>query len=286
MKKALPVLFLAFLAAYGSGCATPYARQSLIGGYSETQLSENIFTVTFKGNGYTSRERASNFSLLRCAEIAIENGYPYFAIIDRDRYSKDMAFTTPSTSYTTGSASIDGDVRMYGNRGSFSGNMYGSARTTTYHGQTFLISKPRESNTILCMNEKPDGNPFVFDAAFLAKSVTKRYHLNRAVYATQVASAQNSAYRPPAKDDPVQEELTQTREPRVIAAPEPSAPTGQRPRLVVKGIVYSQSNPSALVGTEILHQGDTISGAQVVKIRSDSVEFSFNGTTWRQGVAK
>ena len=258
-----------------------------MGGYSETQLAENIFTVTFKGNGYTSRERASNFTLLRCAEIAIENGYGYFFIIDAQRYSKDMAFTTPTTSYTTGYGHTSGNVNMYGNHGTFSGNTFGSARTTTYHGQTFLISKPRESNTILCMNEKPEGNPFVFDAAFLAKSIINKYRLNRTVNATQVASAQNSAYRPPSKEELVPEELTQTREPRVIAPPEPSAHSSQqRPRLVVKGIAYSERNPSALVGTEIVHEGDTISGAQVVKIRKESVEFSFNGTTWRQGVAK
>jgi len=80
------------------------------------------------------------------------------------------------------------------------------------------------------------------------------------------------------------EEPIQTREPRVLAAPEPRAPTGQRPRLVVKGIVYSERNPSALIGTDIVHEGDTISGAQVVRIGRDSVEFSINGRTWRQGV--
>ena len=82
-------------------------------------------------------------------------------------------------------------------------------------------------------------------------------------------------------------ELTEKPEPRVIAAPESSAYSSQqRPRLVVKGIVYNQTNPSALIGTEIVHEGDNISGAQVVKIRRDSVEFSFNGTTWQQGVSR
>jgi len=286
MKNTLPVLFLAFVAAYGSGCATPYARQSLIGGYSETQLSENIFTVTFRGNGYTTRERASDFTLLRCAEIAINNGYNYFIIIDIEKYTTDMALTTPTTSHTTGYGSIDGNVRMYGNRGSFSGNMYGSATTTTYHGQTFLISKPTTSNTILCLNEKPDGNPFVFDAAFLAKSVTKRYHLNRPVYATRVASAQNSAYPAQPTQESGREQPIVRNEPRQNVTAASSAYSQNRPPIVVKGIVYSADRPAALIGDQIVREGGSVSGARVTKITRDSVEFEMNGTTWRQGVTK
>src|SRR5258708_35613196 len=37
-------------------CATGYHAHGLSGGFSETQLDENVFQVSFKGNGYTSRE--------------------------------------------------------------------------------------------------------------------------------------------------------------------------------------------------------------------------------------
>lgn len=56
--------------------------------------------------------------------------------------------------------------------------------------------------------------------------------------------------------------------------------------LVVKGIVYSQNEPSALVGTEIVRQGDEVSGATVVKINKDSVEFEMNGESWTQQVQR
>jgi hypothetical protein len=70
----LSFLAVIVLALALSGCATPYQKKNPIGGYSETQLGESIFRVSFEGNGYTSRERASDFALLRSAEIAIEMG--------------------------------------------------------------------------------------------------------------------------------------------------------------------------------------------------------------------
>jgi len=158
---------LILFAALVSGCATSYQKQSFTGGYSEVRLGENIFQVSFRGNAYTSRERASDFSLLRSAEVAIENGYRYFIIIESEKYSKVGAYTTPSTSYTTGSA------YSYGNYA------YGSATTTTYGGQTYLISKPRSNNTILCFKEKPDINALIFDAEFVIKSMRENYGIKK-----------------------------------------------------------------------------------------------------------
>ena len=163
--RALFILALATVLL--AGCATTYQPNSFTGGYSETQLGENIFQVSFRGNGYTSRERASDFSLLRSAEEALENGFRYFVIVESEKGSKVGAYTTPTTSYTTGSA--------YG-----SGNYaYGSATTTTYGGQTYFISKPRATNTILCFKEKPEINGLVFDAEFVAKSIRQKYGLNK-----------------------------------------------------------------------------------------------------------
>lgn len=286
MRKTLLALFAVFVAVSGSGCATPYEPESVMGGYSHTRLSENIFTVTFRGNGYTTRERATDFSLLRSAEIGIANSYDYFIIIGMEKYTDDSTFTTPTTSYTSGYGSSYGTVNMYGDYGRYRGTTFGSVTTTTYGGQTFLIAKPTTSNTILCLNEKPEGNPFVFDAGFLAKSIIRRYGLDRGIPTKQTTGPQYSAYRPRPRDEPVEEKPAARVEPRAPAAPEPIGDTRQRPRLVVKGIAYSKSNASALIGGEVVHEGDTVSGAQVVKITRDTVEFEMNGTTWTQGVSR
>lgn len=52
----------------------------------------------------------------------------------------------------------------------------------------------------------------------------------------------------------------------------------------IKGILYSDENSSAIIGTEIIHEGGTVSGATVVKINKDSVEFERDGKRWTQKV--
>jgi hypothetical protein len=56
--------------------------------------------------------------------------------------------------------------------------------------------------------------------------------------------------------------------------------------IVVKGILYSQDNPAALIAEEIVHQGDQIFGATVIKINKDNVEFERDGQTWTQTVQR
>lgn len=55
-------------------------------------------------------------------------------------------------------------------------------------------------------------------------------------------------------------------------------------RIIVRAITHSQDSPSALVGTEIVHEGDKVAGANVVKIHTDCVEFEMNGKKWIQKV--
>lgn len=164
MRKLLAVALLQTLLL---GCATAYQQKSYSGGYSETQLGENIFQVSFRGNGYTSRERASDFSLLRSAEVALEHGFRYFVIVESEKGAKLGTYTTPTTSYTTGSAYASGNYA------------YGNATTTTYGGHTYLISKPSATNTILCYKDKPENGGLVFDAQFVANSIRQKYQLNK-----------------------------------------------------------------------------------------------------------
>jgi hypothetical protein len=148
-----------------ASCATAYQHQGFSGGFSETQLGENVFQVSFKGNAYTSRERVADFNLLRSAEVALENGFSYFLIVDSERYSTTGAYTTPTTSHTTGSAHV------YGNYA------YGSATTRTTGGQTYCYSKPTSVNTIFCFRNKPEIDGLVYDAAFIVRSIKSKYQI-------------------------------------------------------------------------------------------------------------
>lgn len=53
---------------------------------------------------------------------------------------------------------------------------------------------------------------------------------------------------------------------------------------VVTGITYVEEEPSAVVGYDIVHEGDTIHGVKVVKIYRDKVEFEKDGKRWTQEV--
>lgn len=156
--KFLLILFLVL-----TGCATPYQKNGLSGGYSETQLSENVFKVHFRGNGYTRGERAEDFALMRSAEIAIEHGYAYFIIVDSAGDVEHSTYTTPVSSYTTANATAVGNTA------------YGNARTQYYGGQTMHISKPSAKNTIICFKEKPTDQPMVYDAIFVRDSIRNKY---------------------------------------------------------------------------------------------------------------
>lgn len=64
-----------------------------------------------------------------------------------------------------------------------------------------------------------------------------------------------------------------------LLKPEPKPTHG-----LVTGIVYSADKPSAIVDRKIVHEGDTIHGATVVKIYKDKVKLSKNGKNWEQKV--
>lgn len=61
---------------------------------------------------------------------------------------------------------------------------------------------------------------------------------------------------------------------------------GEYGNLIVKGIVYSEDNPSAIISSQIVHQGNKISGATVTKINKNSVEFEMDGKKWTQEVQR
>ena len=165
MKRIIPIILILAL----QGCATTYQKSGFSGGYSETQLDENVFTVSFRGNEYTGRERVADFTLLRSAELTLENGYKYFAVIDANSYTSNSTYTTPATSYTTG------------------------ATTTTYGGQTYNISKPSSSNTIVCFKEKPD-SVFTYNAEFIYKNIRQKYDIKNPAKSTIGATLKRGFY--------------------------------------------------------------------------------------------
>jgi len=52
-----------------AGCATPYQRMSLMGGYDDEQVGLNEYVIRFQGNGYTSMGLSYQYAMRRAAEL-------------------------------------------------------------------------------------------------------------------------------------------------------------------------------------------------------------------------
>ena len=147
-----------------SSCSTRYQAEGLYDeGYEELQLAENMFRVNFRANKFTRKQNAIDFCLLRCAEITKKQGYKYFTIVDQRNDIENSSYTTPSSSVTTGSVNSYGGINAY---------------TTNYGGQTYNITKPSASNTILCYKEKPRQG-IAYSTDFLIKSISDKYQITK-----------------------------------------------------------------------------------------------------------
>jgi hypothetical protein len=79
--------------------ATPYQPASASGsvrnGYSDEQIEENRFRVSFSGNSLTSRETVERYLLYRSAELTLQSGFDYFVLSNRDTEKKTQTYATP-----------------------------------------------------------------------------------------------------------------------------------------------------------------------------------------------
>ena len=115
-----------------AGCVGTGYRESGalgIGGYKQQQLKDDIWRVSFAGNGFTTQESAQTFWLYRAAELALEKGYDGFEILSDMRFVRHEAphpFDTEGAILKTGAAPlfipmpssgpphprVEGDIRL------------------------------------------------------------------------------------------------------------------------------------------------------------------------------
>ncbi|NVJ49618.1 MAG: hypothetical protein HWE11_04475 [Gammaproteobacteria bacterium] len=153
----LPKVVVILVSLQLLGCATQYQPMNIWSvGYSETQLGENIYKVSFQGNDPSEKVRIEDFTLLRCAELALEKGASWFIIIGSGYSENVSSYTAPVTTTTITSPS-------------------GYPVTTTSGGQTYISATPTSSNTIVLLKDKPAG--FSYEAAFVVKSIKEKYKI-------------------------------------------------------------------------------------------------------------
>lgn len=144
------IAFLFIISIYA--CTPTYSTKGIYGGYSDTQLSDNMFRISYYGNGYTSYEYVDDMALLRSADLALHNGFSYFAIISDIPDETITTYKAPTQAYTNGN------------------------RTNIYGGQISHIKKPVVHKTIICYKSKPETG-IVMDAEQIKKSISEKYGL-------------------------------------------------------------------------------------------------------------
>jgi hypothetical protein len=78
--------------------ATPYQPASEPGafdGFSQQMIESDRARITFAGNSLTKRDTVENYLLYRAAETAVERGFDWFALQERDVETKTRVRVTP-----------------------------------------------------------------------------------------------------------------------------------------------------------------------------------------------
>ncbi len=96
MKRILLVLITLLV----TGCATTYQSMGFTGGFDEKNLEDNIWRITFSGNGYATRETVQTYWVYHCSEVALKNGFEGFEILSHIQLTKNI---TPEEYFSSSS---------------------------------------------------------------------------------------------------------------------------------------------------------------------------------------
>ena len=137
----MKVIHLVLLLLLLTACAKPLQPDNYGDLISSTQVDQDTFQVSSPGSADSEDERSIDLSLLRSAEIALENGFNYFVIVKSDGLENS------------------------------------AYEATTYGDESYAHSDPGTTNTIVCFKEKPQG--FAYVALFVKASLRAKYNLDQ-----------------------------------------------------------------------------------------------------------
>lgn len=97
------VLTILMISLNVSSCATSYSRLGFKGGFTEVKLDDNVYKVSYNGNGFTSSNQVTDMLLMRCADITLLNKQKYFTVINADtEVNESIHLTNPSSLFPGG----------------------------------------------------------------------------------------------------------------------------------------------------------------------------------------
>lgn len=154
-KSVLAAGALGLIAACTS--VTPYQASRGGVGYTDQELDNGRFRVTFEGNSQTELATVENYVLYRAAEITLGEGGDYFVVLDSNTEAMQR-FVTTGTTFGRG----------FGRRGFFYGPGYFDGFGGGF-GTTSATTRERRSYTVGAIVEvrrgdKPRGDGSAYDA--------------------------------------------------------------------------------------------------------------------------
>jgi hypothetical protein len=142
------VVVLGLLLAACAGAPTPYQQARDGYGYSEQQIEENRYRVSFAGNSATSRQTVEDYLLYRGAELSVQTGHDWFEVVDRNPVQEHSGYGgSPAVGVGVGGGSDVGVGLSFPVFGGGSSGGYTAAMDILVHD-----------------GEKPQENPNAYDA--------------------------------------------------------------------------------------------------------------------------
>ena len=156
------------LLALAAACASTSGYRPASGsgiGYSDQQLDNGRYRITYEGNSSTSLSTVENYVLLRAAEVTLANGHDYFVVLDSNTESM-RRFVTTGTSFGRGG---------FGRRGFFYGSGFGRGFGGGF-GSDFSTTRERLRYSVgtiieIRRGDKPAGDSTAYDARQIINNV-------------------------------------------------------------------------------------------------------------------
>lgn len=74
-------------------CATGYHKKGFSGGYTDEQVGQDMYEVSFNGNSYIGRKTIDKYLKRRCAELTKEKGFSHYVIVS----GKETGYNKPGS---------------------------------------------------------------------------------------------------------------------------------------------------------------------------------------------
>lgn len=96
LRAAAPITLALSLA----GCATGFQSNGFTGGFSDFQMAQDVYRISFRGNAFTSSDATTEMAMLRAAQLTLEAGYSHFAVMNEGESYSTTYIAQPGSSTT------------------------------------------------------------------------------------------------------------------------------------------------------------------------------------------